>query len=286
MNEKNTGRSKKPVVIAGTVTAIVIIILLLLRSCGTGTQVPGPSPTPGLNPGHGTVSSEDLDKKTPEEIQEELNRAAAKGYITISMNSKPVFETGASEGSLSIVNSENVWKLQLDENEAMEVVGNDTKFQVTLGSHTYEFPTDELDFIHENKDMTFDSTDGKAKLSFRKAVADGKTTYAYSTTEGETGTYQYYHEPGNYYSQVVEIYKGNKVTDPETGKDKYEYTERIYTSPVIPVGNYVHTDRLAVDLDAGEYPCLACFYNVVVNDDGSVTPVGQGNAEILLTVEG
>lgn len=277
MNEKNTGRSKKPVVIAGTVTAIVIIILLLLRSCGTGTPGPGPSPTHNLNPGGGTVSTEDLDKKTPEEIQEELNRAAAKGYITISMNSKPVFKTGASEGNLAIVNSVNVWELKLDDGETMTVEGNDTKFQVVIGSHTYEFPTDELDFIHEGKDMTFDSTDGKAKLSFRKTVADGNTTYTYSTTEGESGTYQYTHEPGNYYSQVVEIY---------LTKEDGSQGERIYTSPVIPVGNYVHTDRLAVDLDAGEYHCLACFYNVVVNDDGSVTPVGQGNAEILLTVEG
>lgn len=277
MNEKNTGRSKKPVVIAGTVTAIVIIILLLLRSCGTGTPGPGPSPTHNLNPGGGTVSTEDLDKKTPEEIQEELNRAAAKGYITISMNSKPVFETGTSEGNLAIVNSVNVWELKLDDSEVMTVEGNDTKFELTIGAHTYEFPTDELDFIHEDKDMTFDSTDGKAKLSFRKIVADGNATYTYSTTEGESGTYQYTHEPGNYYSQVVEIY---------LTKEDGSQGERIYTSPVIPVGNYVHTDRLAVDLDAGEYHCLACFYNVVVDDNGNVTPVGQGNAEILLTVEG
>lgn len=285
MNEKKNGQGKKPVVIAGAVTAIVIIILLLFRSCGTDTPAPGP--THSLNPGGGTVSTEDLDKKTPEEIQEELDRAAAKGYITISMNSKPVFKTGASEGNLSIANAVNVWKLQLDDGEVTTVEGNDTRFELTVGSHAYEFPTDELDFIREGKDMAFDSTDGEAKLTFRKTTAEGgDAAYTYSTTDGQTGTYKYYHEPGNYYSQVVEIYKGRPVKDAETGEDGYAYDELIYTSPVVAVGSFVHTDRLAVDLDAGEYPCLACFYNVVENDDGSVTSIGQGNAEILLTVEG
>lgn len=284
-NEKR-GHGRRNLVIAGIV-AIVVIILLLLRGCGSGNPIPGPTPSHNLNPGGGTVSVEDLDKKTPEEIQEELDRAAAKGYITISMNSKPVFKTGASEGNLSIANAVNVWKLQLDDGEVTTVEGNDTRFELTVGSHAYEFPTDELDFIREGKDMAFDSTDGEAKLTFRKTTAEGgDAAYTYSTTDGQTGTYKYYHEPGNYYSQVVEIYKGRPVKDAETGEDGYAYDELIYTSPVVAVGSFVHTDRLAVDLDAGEYPCLACFYNVVENDDGSVTSIGQGNAEILLTVEG
>lgn len=181
---RGNGMAKKVAAIAGG-AILVILILLLLRSCGSCEQpapaassTPEPSQGTTLKPGQGTVSAEELAGMSQEEIQEMLNEQAALGYITISMNMKPIFADGKSEGNVLIENDKS-----------------------------------------------------------------------------------------NLFPQVVELYR-------------QDTNELIYTSPVIPVGSYVHYDKLAVDLDAGEYPCLACFYNV----DGDLNVVGQGNAEILLTV--
>ncbi len=52
------------------------------------------------------ASSGDIDSKSVEEIQEELNKKVEDGMINISMNTSPVFENGTSEGNLSIINKE------------------------------------------------------------------------------------------------------------------------------------------------------------------------------------
>lgn len=120
-----------------------------------------------------------IEYRTDEEIQAELNRLVEEGMMTISINLRPVFADGQSNGHLRI---ENV--------------------------------------------------------------------------------------PNNKCSQVVEIYRADT-------------NEMIYESKQIPVGGCVDYDRLLVDLDAGEYPCVAYVCSV----DGSGSVIGKAGAELLLVVE-
>lgn len=119
------------------------------------------------------------EERSNTEIVAELNRKVEEGMLTISINLRPVFENGSSQGHLRIIN-----------------------------------------------------------------------------------------EKCNKYPQVVEIYR----TDTDS---------LIYQSKVIPVGSRVDNDVLLVDLDAGEYPCVA--YISSVNADGEV--IGKAGAELLLVVE-
>lgn len=120
-----------------------------------------------------------IETRTDEEIQAELNRLVEEGMMTISINLRPVFADGQSNGHLRI---ENV--------------------------------------------------------------------------------------PNNKYSQIVEIYRADT-------------NEMVYRSGLIPIGNCVDYDRLLVDLDAGEYPCIA----YVCSFDGSGSVVGKAGAELLLVIE-
>ena len=120
-----------------------------------------------------------IETRTDEEIQAELNRLVEEGMMTISINLRPVFADGQSNGHLRI---ENV--------------------------------------------------------------------------------------PNNKYSQIVEIYRADT-------------NEKIYKSKQIPVGGSIEYDRLLIDLDAGEYPCVA--YVSSVDSSGSV--IGKAGAELLLVIE-
>lgn len=94
-------------------------------------------------------------------------------------------------------------------------------------------------------------------------------TFESGTAEGAL---QIENDERNLYSQIVEIYLTT---------DNGELGDKIYTSPVIPVGNFVNYGTLDVDLDAGTYDCIACFYNV----DEDLNMLGQANAEIRITVQ-
>ena len=72
----------------------------------------------------------------------------------------------------------------------------------------------------------------------------------------------------NNYPQVVYIIRK------DTG-------EEIYRSGAIPVGSKIEKAKLSVDLDKGEYDCIAYFNNVNM-DTGSI--LGTAGAEIKITV--
>lgn len=275
-DNKNT---KKKVAVGAGIVAIIILILLLLRSCGGGPTDPIQDDPNTLNPGGGTVTSEALDTMTQEEIQAMLNEQAEKGYITISMNPTPEFETGTSKGNLLISNVHG-YALTMDGQEMDSKDGDtETELEFTFDGHDYKVKGMDFRYIDVDEPLTVTSTDGAATITFSKTEReeDGKTVTDYTYTCGDkTGTYVYTYENGNWYDQVVEIYLVND--DGSTG-------DLIYTSPVIPVGSYVHEDQLDVDLDKGEYKAIACFYNVEENDDGELTIMGQGNAEITITVK-
>ena len=65
------------------------------------------------------------DQMTPEDIEAALNNKVAEGMINISANTAPIFEDGASEGNLMLVNeSINLYP------QKVQIVRNDTGEQI------------------------------------------------------------------------------------------------------------------------------------------------------------
>ena len=262
----STGGSgdKKKFFIIGGVAVIIVILILLLRSCGSTPASETGDGSNVLTPGEGTVSAEELEHMTPEEIQEALNQQAEAGYITISANMYPQFESGTAEGNLLIANTAPGYELTMDCESVAKAEG-DEGLTFTYDGSTYTLTPDTMDALDTEDSVTVSSEDGASSIIFS---ADG--TYTCGEASGE---YVYDETAGNHYSQIVEIYIQN--LDGSLG-------EKVYTSPVIPVGSYVHYDTLDVDLDAGTYSCVACFYNV--SEDNAI--LGQANAQLELTVLG
>ena len=88
----------------------------------------------------------------------------------------------------------------------------------------------------------------------------------FSTGSAE-GTLRIVNEDINIYPQVVEIYKSDG--------------ELIYRSGLIPVGSAVEKAKLATDLEAGNYECVA-YFNAVDGKTGAL--MGRAGAEIVVTV--
>ena len=65
------------------------------------------------------------DNLSPEEIEERLNEKVAEGMINISANTAPIFEDGASEGNLMLVN-ESINNYP----QMVQIVRNDTGEQI------------------------------------------------------------------------------------------------------------------------------------------------------------
>ena len=65
------------------------------------------------------------DQMTPEEIEAALNSKVAEGMINISANTAPIFEDGASEGNLMLVN-ESINNYP----QMVQIVRNDTGEQI------------------------------------------------------------------------------------------------------------------------------------------------------------
>ena len=65
------------------------------------------------------------DNLSPEEIEARLNEKVAEGMINISANTAPIFEDGASEGNLMLVNEDiNLYP------QKVQIVRNDTGEQI------------------------------------------------------------------------------------------------------------------------------------------------------------
>ena len=65
------------------------------------------------------------DNLSPEEIEARLNEKVAEGMINISANTAPIFEDGASEGNLMLVNEDiNIYP------QKVQIVRNDTGEQI------------------------------------------------------------------------------------------------------------------------------------------------------------
>lgn len=160
---------------------LVIIIILLLRACDSHDNPVVEDLRQRFGVETDANANDDFQKKSQDEIIADLNEKVQAGYINISMNLTPVFETGTSEGNLMIVN-----------------------------------------------------------------------------------------EDINNYPQVVQIYLRDSG-------------ELLYESKLIPVGTKIDTGKLLVDLDKGEYPCVAYFHNV---DSETGYSLGKAGAELVIKVLG
>lgn len=103
-NSRSDDRKKRIIIISAIVIAVVVI-LLLVGSCSRKGS--------GGDTKDGFVYTQDKnavkgrrERMSKEETQKMLNDRVDEGMLTISMNLCPVFETGSSEGSLYIFNSD------------------------------------------------------------------------------------------------------------------------------------------------------------------------------------
>lgn len=97
-SEKRTDRTLYAILVC-MILIIIILIILLLRSCPGGEKhiITDYDRDPNASIGQ-------LEGKTPEEIQAELNRIVEEGMFNISINATPVFPDGSAAGSLKIEN--------------------------------------------------------------------------------------------------------------------------------------------------------------------------------------
>ena len=102
---------------------------------------------------------------TPEEIEAALNNKVAEGMINISANTAPIFEDGASEGNLMLVNeSINLYP------QKVQIVRNDTGEQ-----------------IYESGAIAVDSKIERAKLDVDLPAGTYECTAYFHNLNPETG---------------------------------------------------------------------------------------------------
>ena len=99
--EKKEKRSDRWFRLLVVVLMIVLIALLLLQRCSADRQEPDRLEESVK------ASLGQLDGKSEEEIQEELNRVIEEGMFHIAINTQPVFTDGTAEGNLEIENVPN-----------------------------------------------------------------------------------------------------------------------------------------------------------------------------------
>lgn len=117
-------------------------------------------------------------------------------------------------------------------------------------------------------------TDEEIQAELNKKVEEGMLTISINScpvfADGSSeGLLSIVNEKVNKYSQMVEIYR-------------IDNKELVYKSNLIPVGGRIDYDKLLVDLDKGEYPCVAYISSIGVN--GEV--LGKVGTEMLIKIEG
>ncbi|WP_139651340.1 hypothetical protein [Raoultibacter phocaeensis] len=101
--EARRANIRRRVLIGVAVVLVIVALLLLVRSC-TGGSLRDPNAEFGQ-----------LENKTQEEIQAELDRVVEEGMFNISITSKVEFADGLSEGELRIENVPgNRYLMQVD----------------------------------------------------------------------------------------------------------------------------------------------------------------------------
>ena len=123
---KHTSNSRTAVwigvgVLAAVAIGAIIFIIVTLRSPMTKEEARAKA---GIVYDSSAVEG-GWDQMTPEEIEAALNNKVAEGMINISANTAPIFEDGASEGNLMLVN-ESINNYP----QMVQIVRNDTGEQI------------------------------------------------------------------------------------------------------------------------------------------------------------
>ena len=108
-------------VLAAVAIGAIIFIIVTLRSPMTKEEARAKA---GIVYDSSAVEG-GWDNLSPEEIAEKLNEKVAEGMINISANTAPIFEDGASEGNLMLVN-ESVNNYP----QKVQIIRNDTGEQI------------------------------------------------------------------------------------------------------------------------------------------------------------
>ena len=108
-------------VLAAVAISAIIFIIVTLRSPTTKEEARAKA---GIVYDSSAVAG-GWDQMTPEEIEAALNNKVVEGMINISANTSPIFEDGASEGNLMLVN-ESINNYP----QKVQIVRNDTGEQI------------------------------------------------------------------------------------------------------------------------------------------------------------
>lgn len=125
------------------------------------------------------------------------------------------------------------------------------------------------DVSSEVSDSKLEST----KSDLNKQVEDGMITISMNSSpvfeDGSAkGNLLIENDKGNKHPQVVQIYRDDTK-------------ELIYTSGMIPVGQFLNEDTLDVKLSKGEYKCTA-YFNAV--DEKTGEKLGTSGANIIIHI--
>ena len=123
--EKRDAKSRTLVILAvvGLAAALTVGIFTAVRLIRKPAQTKDDSKT-GIVYDDAAIEG-GWDNLSPEEIAEKLNEKVAEGMINISANTAPIFEDGASEGNLMLVN-ESINNYP----QKVQIVRNDTGEQI------------------------------------------------------------------------------------------------------------------------------------------------------------
>ena len=123
--EKRDAKSRTLVILAvvGLAAALTVGIFTAVRLIRKPAQTKD-DPKTGIVYDSSAVEG-GWDNLSPEEIAEKLNEKVAEGMINISANTAPIFEDGASEGNLMLVN-ESINNYP----QMVQIVRNDTGEQI------------------------------------------------------------------------------------------------------------------------------------------------------------
>lgn len=250
------------------IAAVILFILLLMSRCGNYEMVDINDPKVPLGVQTGVVDKDDIVFETEKEYD------ARKAMLIMSMNKVPVFENGASEGTLNIENDpRNVYLIYV------EIYLNDANGNAT-DTLIYQ-----SDLIPIGKTLLFDTLDVNLPAGDYDCTAyfnaveaiDGSTNEVYRLTIDREG------KPCN----IIEGYM--KVSDYYTYIEKGVNIEVLELPENLINAGYTELPETQAEM-ASEYmneEVKLSYYEIVESGWGNIQhrSAGKGGARITITIE-
>jgi hypothetical protein len=105
--EKKNRRKRRWFIRIAAAVLLLLLLLLLLHQCGV-YKYPWEKSVPivagDLFPDSGDAEEGPLTNMTPEQIKEQMQKAADAAYFSFKINARPEFENGSATGNLGIEN--------------------------------------------------------------------------------------------------------------------------------------------------------------------------------------